>query len=630
MYTWKSASAWKSAIFVAATLVAGCAGEIAEPPGEVGTPGPSPTNGSGSQSPPTGSPGGGSQSPSTPPSTGNPSNPSTPPSSPGNPQNPADPGTGSLPPSMPPAPGEKIPMPTCTPGVAPTSQIPRLTGTQYDRTIRDLLGVTTLDAANGVAPSTLLATDQSGGMTDLAWANYKAVAEMIAAQVMKNPTLRTNFLKCTPTAGDNACINQTIVEFGRRAFRRPLTEAEVARFQKIVTDGPAITQNGTPEEIAEVLLYMFLISPSFIQRAEITETQGPNGRYALSSHEIASRLSYMIWGSMPDPELDAAADANMLSTPEQIVAQAQRMLQDPKARDMVTAFNKYYLLMNAEGRWGTANRDPALFPQFKAEMVPAMTEETLRFFERVTFTPGATFQDLFLSPVAFVNKDTAPLYGLDASQFGAELTEVTLDPSQRPGFLTRLGFLANFSSYNRTNPIYRGAFITKQVLGIAIPPPPPGAADAALPVSPDLDTNRKQVEAQTAGDECIGCHSTYVNPPGFVMEAFDAIGKYRTTEANGAPLDTQANVVIDPTKDPVSISTPAELMALIASSPSAIRQYARKWVSFAYQREGHAADECTSEQLAAKISAGSYSVLDLITDLTQTESFRFRAVEVAQ
>src|SRR5690606_18554189 len=215
-----------------------------------------------------------------------------------------------------------------------------------------------LNAANGVAPSTLLATDQSGGMTDLAWANYKAVAEMIAAQVMADPTLRANFLKCTPTAGDDTCLNDTIVSFGRRAFRRALTPEEVTRFQKVVADGPTITENGTPDEIAEVLLYMFLISPSFLQRAEIVEAQAEGGRYALSSHEIASRLSYMIWGSMPDPELDQAADQGLLSTPQEIAQQAQRMLQDPKAKDMVEAFNKYYLLMNAEGRWGTAQRDP--------------------------------------------------------------------------------------------------------------------------------------------------------------------------------------------------------------------------------------------------------------------------------
>ncbi len=621
---------WKSAIFVAATLLVGCTGEIAEPPGEMGGPSPGPNNPG--QNPSTSTPPGGTTNPgnpSTPPTTGT-GNPTTPPSSAGDPGT-APTGTGNpLPPSTPPAPAEPISPPTCTPEVAPTSQIPRLTGSQYDRTIRDLLGVTTLNAANGVAPSTLLATDQSGGMTDLAWANYKAVAEMIAAQVMADPTLRANFLKCTPTAGDDTCLNDTIVSFGRRAFRRALTPEEVTRFQKVVADGPTITENGTPDEIAEVLLYMFLISPSFLQRAEIVEAQAEGGRYALSSHEIASRLSYMIWGSMPDPELDQAADQGLLSTPQEIAQQAQRMLQDPKAKDMVEAFNKYYLLMNAEGRWGTAQRDPSLFPMFKPEMVPAITEETLRFFEKVTFTPGATFQDLFLSPVAFVNKDTAALYGLDPSQYGTELTEVTLDANQRPGFLTRLGFLANFSSYNRTNPIYRGAFITKQVLGISVPPPPPGAADTALPISPDLDTNRKQVEAQTSGDECVSCHSLYVNPPGFVMESFDAIGAYRTTEANGVPLDTQASVVIEAGKDPVLVSTPAELMALIASSPSAIRQYASKWVSFAYQREGHPADACTSEQLAAKISAGNYSVLTLISDLTQTESFRFRAVEVAQ
>lgn len=520
--------------------------------------------------------------------------------------------------------------PNCTPAVQTTSQVPRLSNAEYDRTIRDLLGLTHLTAADGVVPSTRLATDQAGGLTELAWANYKDVADKIATQVIGDPTLRGNFLKCTPAAGDGSCFSSTIAEFGRRAFRRPLTSAEVARFEKVITDGASITENGTVDEIAQTLLYMFLISPSFLQRAEIAEVAGTGGQFTLTSHEIAARLSYMLWGTMPDATLDQAADANLLSTPEQIAAQASRMLQDPRAREMVQVFHQYYLQMRAEGRWGTANRDPSLFPNFKPEMVSAIAEETLRFFDKITFTQGSTFRDFLTSPIAFVNQDTAPLYGLDAAQFGPELSETTLDPNVRPGFLTRLGFLMNFSSYTRTNPIYRGAFITKDVLGIHLDAPPPGATETPLPMTADLDTNRKQVEAQTAGANCAGCHMGYVNPPGFVMEAFDAMGQFRATESSGVALDTSADVTIQDGQPAVFVTTPAELMAAIASSSGAMHHYVQKWVSFAYKREGDPLDACTVNQLAEKFTAGDYAILNLIADLAQTESFRVRAVEVSQ
>jgi hypothetical protein len=611
---------WRSTVFVAATLAVGCTGEVAETPmnggsGSGAVPASPGSGGVGNK--PAGAGGANAGATTGVGPSGNAGTPTTPgagaPSVPGA----GAPGTGG--------PGAP-PNANCTPTIPPTSQIPRLTNQQYDRTVRDLLGVTNLKAAGGVAPSTRLATDQAAGLTDLAWANYKDVADKIATEVIADPALKTKFMKCTPAAGDTACFRSTIVEFGRRAFRRPLSDLEIARFEKVVAAGKDITATGTPDEIAQTLLYMFLISPSFLQRAEMAEVSDGAGHFTLTNHEIASRLAYLLWGTMPDAALDQAADQGMLSTPEQVSAQADRMLKDPRARDMVSAFHQSYLVMRAEGRWNTAQKDPAEFPTFKAEAVPALTEETLKFFDKIAFTPGATFKDFFLSPLAFVNKDTAPLYGLDPAKFGAELTETMLDPSQRPGFLTRAGFLANFSSFNRTSPIYRGAFITKDVLGIAVPAPPPGATETPLPSGADLNTTRKQVEEQTSGQNCISCHSTFINPPGFVMEAFDSVGAYRTAEKNGTPLDTTATVTLGDST--VTVSTPAELMAHIAASPGAMRQYAKRWIGFAFARENDPADTCTVDQIAAKMAIADYTVLKLITDLTQTQPFRVRAVEV--
>jgi hypothetical protein len=515
-----------------------------------------------------------------------------------------------------------------TRGIAPTSQVPRLTNAQYDRVINDLLGVQTLKASNNVPPSTILATDQAGGLTDLGWSSYQSVADMIATQVMADANLKKNFLKCTPTGDGKACLHDTIIQFGRRAFRRPLTTDEVARFDKLVTDGPTITATGTVDEIATTLLYAFLVSPSFLQRGEMTETSDGAGNYALSSHEVAQRLSFMLWGSVPDDALSQAADANQLATPAQILTQAQRMLMSDKARLKIADFHRYYVLMAPNTRWDNINKDTTQFPSFSPSMVPTLMAETEKFFDGVAMVKKGTFQDLFLSPLAFVNASTAPLYGLSASGFTADFKETMLDANQRPGFLTRVGFLNAYAFYNRTSPIHRGAFIMKQVLGTPIGTPPPGAEATALPpASADLNTNRKQVAAQTAGGVCESCHYPFINPAGFAMEAFNAVGTWQAAEkVSGAPIDTTADVMIDGVTK--HVTGPLELMMAIAASPMAQHRYAERLTAYMLEREGEPLDCGLVNDLTNKIAPGGYTLLNLITDLTQAPQFRTRAVGV--
>lgn len=515
-------------------------------------------------------------------------------------------------------------------GVAITSQVPRLTNAQYDRTIADLLGVQTLTAANNVQPSTILATDQSGGLTDLAWSSYQSVADMISQQVMADPTLAKNFMKCTPTGDGTQCLQNTIVDFGRRAFRRPLSPDEISRFNQIVANGASMSASSSAQDIATTVLYMFLISPSFLTRAETNTTADSSGNFQLSSYEVAQRLSYMLWGSIPDDALNSAADNNMLTTPAQILNQAQRMLTDDKARLKMADFHRYYILMAPNTRWDNINKDTSLFPDFDPSMVPTLEQEEEKFFDGISMVKKGTFQDLILSPIAYVNKATAPMYGLDPSGFTTDFQETTLDSSQRPGFMTRVGFLNAYAFYNRSSPIHRGAFIMKQVLGMPIGSPPPGASQTALPAaSADLDTNRKQVDAQTSGDACAGCHHGYINPAGFAMESFNAVGSWQTTEqSTGAPIDSTSDVVID--NQTVHVTGPADLMAKIAASKLAQHRYAEFLTSYLYEREDDPNDCGTVNALAAKIAPGGYTIQNLVTDLTQTIQFRTRAVGAAQ
>src|SRR6185503_16041014 len=252
----------------------------------------------------------------------------------------------------------------------------------------------------------------------------------------------------------------------------------------------------------------------------------------------------------------------------------QRMIKDPKARTRIGEFHEQYALMGEASRWSEVAHDPAKFPAFKPAMVPMLSEETKRFFDYVTFDPagGGTFQDLILKPVAFVNKDLAPLYGLTST--ATDYTLTNLDTTQRAGLLTHVGFLASYSSYDRSSPILRGAFIEKQVLCRSIGSPPPDAAATPLPNTGN--TNRERVTAQTSAGACAACHSGVVNPPGFVLENYDSVGTWQTTEKGTTfAIDPVADVAIG--ANTVKVNNPVELMQKIAASPEGQSCYAQRW-----------------------------------------------------
>jgi hypothetical protein len=579
---------WRTRTLLAATLLTGtaCSGEIQAPGGQGGPNGSSTgSTGSGGGSGTTGKGGSGA-------STG------------GGSGTTGTGGTGS---------------PTqCVPGVPGTSQLPRLTKVQYDNTVRDLVGI----EGN---PSSMLAPDTTGSVDQRAWDGYKAAADSVAQQVMASATARGRAVPCTPTGDGLACAQQLIAALGQRAFRRPLTAEETTRFTAMYTNRAALTATGTFDEAAQLIVRSFLLSPSFLTRAEISGTPDANNQVPLSGWEIASRLSYMLWSSMPDDALFAAAQANELQTKEQILAQAQRMLTDTKARAMVNAFHQSYAHMGEGTRWASIARDATLYPQFSTAMIPMLTDETTRFFDQIVFGQSGTFKDLMTSPIAFVNATLAPIYGLAASSYGAELTQVELNPAQRPGLLTRAGFLTAYSLFNRPSAILRGAFIQKEVLCTIIGAPPADAEGTPLPTE-GLATNRERTDAQTAGQACAGCHHGIINPTGFAMEAFDAIGAWQATEKDtGAAINTVATIPMDNTE--VDVTGPADLMNALANSPQAQHCYAQRWVQFAYERSVNSADSCTVDNLATKLTQSGYTVLNLVADLTQADSFRLRALE---
>jgi hypothetical protein len=502
----------------------------------------------------------------------------------------------------------------CTPGIPTTSQIPRIKDAAYDAVVNDLLGVTTV---GGELPSKALAPDYDGSMTAIAWDGYLKTAERIAADVMAGPH-KGQFIACDPAVG--ACLTDTIKSFGRKAFRRPLTPAEVTSFERF----SKLTPPGTPAEIAETILFAFLASPSFIMLPELSAEKNLEGTAnKLTSFEAAARLSFLLWGTVPDAELNAAADNDQLTTKEQISAQARRMLASDKVAPAVARFHRAYLGVETGSHWLNNREHADKFTKFTAGTYAPLLAEMDLFFKDLVLK-GGTLKDLFLSNVGFVTRDTAALYGLDPAAYGAEPVRVELDVNQRPGFLTRAGFLSTFSGYEATSPILRGAFISGRILGVNPGEPSPDALKTPIPDGV-YTTRRQQIQALTGNQPCKACHATFINPAGFVLERYDAIGSWQETDQLSGPIDGTADVLFG-AAGIKTISTPLDMMKELAVLTDVQRHYAEQLVAFATGRTPNPNDACSVDQLTAKLAQESYPVLSLLADYTESESFRLRTV----
>jgi hypothetical protein len=233
---------------------------------------------------------------------------------------------------------------------------------------------------------------------------------------------------------------------------------------------------------------------------------------------------------------------------------------------------------------------------------------------------GGSFQDLLLNDAAYVNQDNAAIYDLDPSAYGAQLQRVELDAAQRPGLLTRAGFLSSYAFYAQTNPPKRGDFLAQDMLGMPLGAPIPGALAATL--TGDFATQRDYFTALTSSADCQTCHSV-INPFGFALENFDAIGKWQTVDRRGGPIDSTATIDFgDGVKQ--AIRSPLELMQRIATSLRAERIYAQSWVSSAFGRPANADDACIVDGLTSKIDRGNYELLGVLPELARSASFRER------
>jgi hypothetical protein len=299
------------------------------------------------------------------------------------------------------------------------------------------------------------------------------------------------------------------------------------------------------------------------------------------------------------------------------------MLASEKVAPAVARFHRAYLGMEASSHWLNNREHAAKFTKFTAASYSPVIAEMDLFFKDLVLK-GSTLQDLFLSNVGFVTRDTAALYGLDPTAYGPDPVRVELDANQRPGFLTRAGFLSTFSGYEATSPILRGAFISGRILGVNPGEPTPDALKKPIPDGV-YTTRRQQIEALTGNQPCKGCHSIFINPAGFVLERYDTIGSWQDTDQLSGPIDSTADVFFGPGKVK-TISTPLDMMKELSTLADVQRHYAQQFVAFATGRTANPNDACTVDALSAKLAQSGYPVLNLLADYTEADSFRMRTV----
>jgi hypothetical protein len=503
-----------------------------------------------------------------------------------------------------------------------TSRYPRLSHVQWENTVQDLFF---LPAPTGFS-KLFIGDPVSGGFDNNSealkvgatlWTDYQRGAELVAELVTSDPAL---LAKVAPQIdGDSDTQARAfITAFGRRAYRRPLSADELTRHLEIFNLGVA-----TPGELdafpagIRLVVQSMLQSPFFLYRVEATETADDSGKIRLSAHEIASKLSYMLWNTMPDDELFAAADADTLADAAGVAAQATRMLADPRAHDMVAAFH-YQLL--AVDHYSDIYKDPVKFPGFDPAMNAMMAQETMMFIEDVVFKQNGDLAALLTAPYTFVNAALAPLYGVEG-QFDDTFVKVDLDPTQRAGVLTQIGFLASNAGAFENDPIHRGVFMNLQLLCTGLPPPPNMVPPLPPPV--EGETLRERITRHTGKGTCgEGCHGSLINPIGFAFEHYDPLGRWQTMDA-GKPVNAADEFLLGGALQPYDGAV--ELAQLMADSDEAHRCYVGHLLEYGYARTPQKADAALISRIADGSRDGTHSIKQIILELTQSDAFLYRA-----
>ncbi|MBL9165089.1 MAG: DUF1592 domain-containing protein [Planctomycetaceae bacterium] len=416
-----------------------------------------------------------------------------------------------------------------------------------------------------------------------------------------------------PTADlpPRAAAQQSLTAFARRAFRRPLADDELARLMTLFDRAQARGDAYLPS--LKLALKAVLISPHFLFLVE-TEPEA-EGVYALNHHQLAARLAYFIWNTMPDDELARLADEAKLDDETILRAQIRRMLADPKARGLADSFATQWLNIGALGQ--TVKPDAERFPDFDAELAADMRREAVSLVETI-LREDRSLLDLIDADYAVVNDRLAAHYGLSPVA-GAEFRKVALDDRRRGGVLGLGAVLTTTSLPLRTSPVLRGKWILEEVLGASVPPPPPNAG--VLPEDDKVHdglTLRQRMERHRTNPECAACHQR-MDPLGFGLECFDPTGRWRHHNA-GQPVDSSGTL-----PDGQTFSGPAELkQVLLARRGEFLNNLSRKMLGYALGRSLSKFDDCVVRETVKALEANDCRSSVLIEQIAMSYPFRHR------
>jgi hypothetical protein len=487
------------------------------------------------------------------------------------------------------------------------AQFVRLTHDQWEHSVRDVLqldGVPGLsETFTGDAPEGTFSNNERALLvTPNLSLDYQRAAEQLAERVAASPAA----LARLTGAGDP---DRFIAALGRRAYRRPLSSDEQQRYRALFGMGPSVFASGNDfVDGARLAIEAMLQSPYFIYRTELEADGEP-----LNGFEVASKLSFLFRNTTPDDALLDAAAAGELSSSAAIVERARKMLEEPAAGPSVARFHSELFGLD---RYGSIAKDPVRFPQHTAELNPDLQHaEELLLNE--WFKTGGGLADMLTSRLAFVDEQTAPLYGLQSDS--AELQPVTLGPD-RPGLFTRIGFLAYNGTLRDPDSIHRGVEINRVILCARLQPPP--GIIPALPTVQPGQTNRERVSAHTGVGTCgESCHGTIINPIGFSFENFDALGQLRETD-NGKPIDTAGEYrFADGLK---SFDGAPALMQLIVQSPQAHACFAEHLLQFSLGRDLVEGDRGLVDQLETASLSSDQSTKELLLAIVASPGFSRR------
>jgi hypothetical protein len=504
----------------------------------------------------------------------------------------------------------------------PNVALHRLTQSELRHSLQDLLGT---DVPLGeLEPDAPVAGFSSIGASSIVVSPAGLALherEILAAtgHVFAAPARVRARLACVPAnLADRACLTRIVSRFGRRAFRRPLSDAEIEGFTGLATTIGQRARSNVLKGVRYALAAM-LESPSFLYRVELgAPSEADGGRLKYTDYELASRLAAVFWDSVPDDALLDAAQAGSLATAEGVRAAAQRLIADPKAKRSIAVFTRELF---GTSELMEAHKDDKVFPGWHESLKEAMREELERRVVDMVFVRQGDFLSLYDERKTFVNDELALFYGLPVKgRAGFYPAEFPLE-SKRAGLLGAGAILAGHALPHRTSPTERGKFVSEMLLCRSVPPPPNDVPPLAPPAGPEV-TLRQRLESHRKAPACASCHSK-MDPIGFGMEDFDGVGRYRTTEGPN-PVDA-SGVLKGRGLDGSSFSGLAELGAALRRQPLLAPCLVSKVYAAVLGRSALLSDAAALEELVASFAEQQNRFDRLLISLAASESFRFVA-----